>query len=491
MRNTLFVSLTSAILGLALPPSASAADLSANTGSLKDPIAAPAYNWSGFYAGANIGGAWSTTTLTDETAAAHWTPGGTGFIGGAQIGYNVQTGNFVYGIEGDFDWTTFAGTTRPLSTSLGVIEASTTKDWIATVAGRLGIASDNLLFYSKFGAGWIQESAALSTAGGGAILSGSRTTSGWLAGGGIEYAFASNWTGKLEYDYLGLSNTTTLSPSVVNVSHDIQMLKVGVNYEFGERAPAAAKSSPSGASGEDTEALAKKSQNPIADLISLPSQNNFNFNTGPFNRTQYINNIQPVVPLHLTPDWNIVSRTIVPVVSQPDPARDSSTGGVGDITQSLFLSPTNPGDLIWGIGPVYTMPAASSPILGTGKVLVGPTIVALVEPGHWVIGVLANNQWSVAGDPHRPSVNELLVQPFINYNMKDGWYLTSGPIITADWMASSSQRWTLPVGGGFGRVFKIDKQPINATLQAYYNVLHPDGAADWQLRLEVTLLFPE
>ena len=250
-------------------------------------------------------------------------------------------------------------------------------------------------------------------------------------------------------------------------------------------------SSTSGPAAGDTEALAKASQNPIADLISVPSQNNFNFDTGPFNRTQYINNLQPVVPLHLTPDWTVISRTIVPVVSQPDPRSDSSTGGVGDTTQSLFLSPAHPGELTWGVGPVYTMPTASSAILGTGKVLVGPTIVALVEPGHWVIGVLANNQWSVAGNPNRPAVNELLVQPFVNYNMKDGWYLTTGPIITADWMASSSQRWTLPVGGGFGRVFKIDKQAINATLQAYYNVVHPNEAADWQLRLEISLLFPE
>jgi hypothetical protein len=336
--------------------------------------------------------------------------------------------------------------------------------------------SDHLLVYGKIGGGWAQGSAALNVVNGGTIWAGSRTHGGWLVGTGMEYAFASNWTGKLEYDYISLSNSTGSTPPVVNVTHDIQMLKVGANYQFGDRTPVAATSSSPGA--QDTEGLAAASQNPIADLISVPFQNNTNFDAGPFNRTQDILNIQPVLPMHINSDWNLISRTIVPLMSQPSPIFDSSTNGIGDITQSLFLSPTHPGPLIWGVGPVFTMPSASDPILGTGKVLFGPTAVLLVTPGHWVIGVLVNNQWSVAGDPNRGSINAFLAQPFVNYNMAGGWFLTTAPIITANWNAVSGQQWTVPVGGGFGRVFKIDGQAYNASAQAYYNAVRPNNTAD-------------
>jgi hypothetical protein len=195
--------------------------------------------------------------------------------------------------------------------------------------------------------------------------------------------------------------------------------------------------------------------------------------------------------MHLNSDWNLISRTIVPLTSQPSPIFDSSTNGIGDITQSLFLSPTHPGPLIWGVGPVFTMPSASDPILGAGKVLFGPTAVFLVTPRHWVIGVLVNNQWSVAGDSKRASVNTFLAQPFVNYNMAGGWFLTYSPIITANWNAPSGQQWTVPVGGGFGRVFKIEEQAYNASIQAYYNAVRPNSTADWNLRLSLALLFPK
>ena len=196
----------------------------------------------------------------------------------------------------------------------------------------------------------------------------------------------------------------------------------------------------------------------------MPFQSNTNFNAGPFNRTQEVFNIQPVVPMHLSDDWNVISRTIIPLLSQPSPFFDSNTNGIGDITQSLFFSPTHPGKLIWGVGPVFTVPSANDPILGTGKFLFGPTAVFLVTPGHWVIGVLLNNQWSVGGNPLRPPVNAFLAQPFVNYNMAHGWYLTTSPIITSNWLAASGEQWTVPVGGGFGRVFRVGDQPVNASI---------------------------
>src|SRR5262249_18912337 len=232
------------------------------------------------------------------------------------------------------------------------------------------------------------------------------------------------------------------------------MVKAGINYKFEPGLPDTA--APKRARGpskppEEDEDLAKKSQNPIADLVSLPFEGNNNFHTGPFNRVQEVFNIQPVVPLHINENWNLISRTIMPVISQPDPILNSNTNGIGDITQEFFISPVHPSPLISGVGPVFTVPSATDPLLGQGKVLFGPTVVLLTTPGHWVIGVLANNQWSVGGNPLLPRVNTFLAQPFINYNMEHGWFLTSAPIITANWLAAPGERWTVPVGGGFGR----------------------------------------
>jgi len=116
--------------------------------------------------------------------------------------------------------------------------------------------------------------------------------------------------------------------------------------------------------------------------------------------------------------------------------------------------------------------------------------VLVVTPPHWVIGVLLNNQWSIGGNPLRPPVNAFLAQPFVNYNMAHGWYLTSSPIITSNWLAASGEKWTVPVGGGFGRVFRVGDQPVNAQIAAYYNAIRPTDAPAWQLRATVVLLFP-
>ena len=159
------------------------------------------------------------------------------------------------------------------------------------------------------------------------------------------------------------------------------MVKAGINYKFESGLPAEHRGAAAlPTSDEHSEDLQKQSQNPIADLVSVPFQSNTNFNAGPFNRTQEVLNIQPVVPMHLNDDWNVISRTIIPLVSQPSPFFDSNTNGIGDITQSLFFSPVHPGALIWGVGPVFTVPSANDPILGTGRYLAGPTAVLVVTP---------------------------------------------------------------------------------------------------------------
>jgi len=244
--------------------------------------------------------------------------------------------------------------------------------------------------------------------------------------------------------------------------------------------------------GDESETeLAKKTQNPVADLISVPFQSNFYFNTGTKDATVYVLNVQPVIPITLTKDWNLLTRTIMPIINQPSlfPEMESAFG-MGDINPTLFLSPKAPGGFIWGVGPTFTLPTATDRLLGAGKYSIGPAAVALTMQGHWVIGALANNQWSVAGWGHK-DVNAMLIQPFINYNFEHGWYVTSSPIITANWTARASDQWTVPVGAGVGKLSRFGPLPVNMQLQGFYNADKPKNTGNWQLRFQVQFLFPK
>jgi len=248
---------------------------------------------------------------------------------------------------------------------------------------------------------------------------------------------------------------------------------------------------PAAATDESEAELARKTQNPVADLISVPFQSNFYFNTGTKDATVYVLNVQPVIPIKLTEDLNLITRTIMPIVNQPSlfPHAESAFG-MGDINPTLFLSPGKPGAFIWGVGPTFTLPTATDRLLGAGKYSIGPAAVALTMQGHWVIGALINNQWSVAGWGHK-DVNSMLIQPFINYNFEHGWYLTSSPVMTADWTARASDQWTVPVGGGVGKLFKIGPLPVNTQIQGFYNADRPKDSSDWQLRFQIQFLFPK
>ena len=267
-----------------------------------------------------------------------------------------------------------------------------------------------------------------------------------------------------------------------------------------ESTPASDAQAPTAASGEGAEPAAnstaelqKATQNPVADLISVPLQNNTNLGIGSNDRTQNVLNIQPVIPVHLTPSWNVITRIIQPIVWQPFPG--STPGGefgLGDMNPSVFLSPAHPGNLIWGVGPTMVLPTATDSSLGQGKWSIGPSFVVLTQPGHWTLGVLANNVWSFAGESNRASVNQFLLQYFINYNLSNGWYLATQPIITANWAASSARNvWTVPFGGGIGRIMKMGFQPINVSLQAYANAWYPSGGSPWGIRLQFAFLFPQ
>jgi len=242
---------------------------------------------------------------------------------------------------------------------------------------------------------------------------------------------------------------------------------------------------------ENTEALQRASQNPVANMISIPLQSNFNFGVGPQDKMQYVGNIQPVVPFHATESWNVITRTIVPFVYQPELAPGvGDVFGLGDIQFTAFLSPAKPGGIIWGVGPIVQMPSGTDDSITSGKWAAGPSAVALKMDGHWVYGVLANYLSSFAGQSDRGAVSQWLIQPFVNYNMADGWYLTSAPIITANMMIDNSDRWTVPIGGGVGRIVRVGMLPVNISLQGYYNVATPDAGPDWSIRFAITLLLP-
>jgi hypothetical protein len=265
----------------------------------------------------------------------------------------------------------------------------------------------------------------------------------------------------------------------------------------------ATEATPAAATNADE--LRKQSQNPIASLISVPLQENFNFGIGSADRTQNVINIQPVIPFSIGKDWNLITRWITPIIYQPipvaqppgAPVQQTGVYGLGDLNPSFFLSPKR-SKVTWGVGPTFILPTATNTTyLGQGKFSMGPSVVVLVQPSPWTIGFLANNIWSVAGHANfnpdgtvnKPPVNQFLLQWFVNYNLKKGWYLKTAPIVTANWRATDV--WTVPFGGGFGRIMKLGFQPVNLSAELYGNAVHPPGTSSWTLRLGFVLLFPK
>ena len=242
---------------------------------------------------------------------------------------------------------------------------------------------------------------------------------------------------------------------------------------------------------QESSNIAKQAQNPIARLISVPFENDFNPQTGIKKEDSYVLQMKPVVPFKLSNDWNLVTRTIIPVIQVPHlTSRISGVTGIGDVSLSLFLSPTKASHIIWGVGPIVSIPTASENILGTKKLSIGPTAVVLRSQGHWLFGSLVQNLWSVeAGPRERPAVNQMLLQPFVNYNLAHKWYLTSSPIITANWKLDDG-RWLIPVGGGVGKIVRFGKVPVNIYGQVFGNAEYPNGTSKWSARFQMQFLFP-
>jgi hypothetical protein len=209
--------------------------------------------------------------------------------------------------------------------------------------------------------------------------------------------------------------------------------------------------------------LAKKTQNPVSDLISVPFENNANFNAGPDDKVLNVLNIKPVVPIKLNDEWNLINRAIIPVISQPgvDGTSIGRKNGVGDITYEGFFSPNpKPGGLIWGVGPQIQIPTHTNSRLGNQRWAAGPNMVVLDLGKKVVKGFLLSQIWDVTNSKDE-DISFMTFQPFYNYNFGKGWYAVANPVITADWEADGSDQWTVPIGGGVGRVMHWGKQAVN------------------------------
>jgi hypothetical protein len=254
----------------------------------------------------------------------------------------------------------------------------------------------------------------------------------------------------------------------------------------------------SGAQAEPSNSdLAKATQNPIANMISLPFQNNTSPDWGVNGDWLNTLNIQPVLPVKLNDDWNLVTRTIVPLVSQParvNPDEGRETG-LGNSTFTGFFVPAAASKLIWGVGPIVYIPTATDDRLGGDSWGAGASVIVMTMPGNWVIGGLISQIWDIgsASEPN-DEVDFLTLQPIINYNLADGWYLTSVPIITRDGTADSGEEWLVPLGGGAGKAFRVGRQAMNFNAQAFYNVVRPEEPVDvgrWSFRLQLQFMFPK
>ena len=248
----------------------------------------------------------------------------------------------------------------------------------------------------------------------------------------------------------------------------------------------------------DEQELAKKSQNPVGDIISLPFEYWHHDGMADDGSADALM-VKPVYPTRIG-NLNLINRLIIPYLGIDANQNGSDLGeidipptleresGLGNIQYQGFFTPAEPGKVIWGIGPVFELPTNTSG-LGSDKASAGPAAVALTMPGKWVLGALIQNIWSFAGPSGDPDVNKFTFQYFVNYNLGDGWYLTSTPIITADWEQSSGNQWTVPFGGVIGRLMRFGKQPVDFKLQAFGNVEKPDGGPDWSMMFAMKFLF--
>lgn len=251
-------------------------------------------------------------------------------------------------------------------------------------------------------------------------------------------------------------------------------------------APPAAPQAP----GSDSAELAKKLSNPVASLISVPFQSNFDFGMGPNeNGFRYTLNVQPVIPIALNKDWNMIVRTIWPIIHQSDVIPGTSQTGLGDNVTSFFFSPNKTEPFIWGLGPALLIPTATNDFLGTEKFGIGPTVVVLKQKKGWTVGALANHIWSVAGNDARADVNSTFFQPFVSYTTKKAWTFSVNTESTYDW---TGEQWSVPVNLAVSKLVRFGHQPVSLGGGLKCWATSPSGGPQGcGFRLTTTLLFPK
>jgi hypothetical protein len=251
-------------------------------------------------------------------------------------------------------------------------------------------------------------------------------------------------------------------------------------------------------SGLSLEETAKQLNNPISSVWNIVVQNNYTLFKGDISsshRGRWLTNLQPVMPLPLTPKLNLIARPIVPFVSAPVPRPDGGfdrEGGLGDIAFQAFLSPSSSRGFTWGVGPLFQFPSATDDALGSEKWSAGPALVGLNVSKNWVIGGLVTHAQSFAGDDDRDDVSVTSFQYFATRILPNQWQVGLGsPTITANWEADSDDRWTLPIGLGVGKTIRIGKMPFQMSFETSYAVVHPDTFGErWNFRLILKPVLP-
>lgn len=277
-----------------------------------------------------------------------------------------------------------------------------------------------------------------------------------------------------------------------SIAHVLPLASDGLTFQPDPKAPLASPTSNSHAptEGGDAAELSKKLSNPIADLISIPFQLNYDEGFGPKDAGQWRLNIQPVIPFNLTDEWNLITRTIVPVIDRESfGPGDDDEFGLGDTVQSFFFAPAKPIDgWIIGAGPVFNWPTATEDSLGSRQWGMGPTVVALRQEHGWTYGVLANHVWSIAGESDHEEINSTFLQPFVSYTWPSATSLTLNTESTYDWNEGD---WTIPVNLVGGQIFKLGKLPLQFQLGGRYYADSPEGGPEWGIRLGIVILLPK
>jgi hypothetical protein len=258
---------------------------------------------------------------------------------------------------------------------------------------------------------------------------------------------------------------------------------------------------------KNAELWLRAAQNPLIPAVSVPL--NYTHHGGAANGDVSIGSIEPILPVSLG-DWNMINQlslnfigtpgVVNGIAELPEPYPGSGIAGLGDTNFTALFSPANFGKFYWGIGPAFVFPTDTlftstedrrSRQLGSGKFSLGPATTFVYQPGPWTLGLKTRQIWSVLGSDSRENVSQFILEPFADFNLGQGWYLTSDMDMIANWNSSSDNRWTVPLGGGVGKLFSLNNFAINTTLQGYYNVVRPDAGPDWSMNFTLQVMLPK